>query len=79
MTATTTSNSTTKPKIKTEPVPLIESGDTSNEDEEDDGENITEMDTGESSSTTSSDSDIERVTRFRMPAWKRYFKRDKQE
>ena len=58
-TATTTSNSTTKPKIKTEPVTLIESGDTSDEDEEDDGENITEMDSGESSSTTSSDSDIE--------------------
>ena len=58
-TATTTSNSTTKPKIKTEPVSLIESGDTSNEDEEDGDENITEMDSGESSSTTSSDSDIE--------------------
>ena len=58
-TATTTSNSTTKPKIKTEPVSLIESGDTSDEDEEDGDENITEMDSGESSSTASSDSDIE--------------------
>ena len=32
-TAVTTSNSTTKPKIKTEPVSIIESGDTSNGDE----------------------------------------------
>ena len=58
-TATTMSNSTTKPKIKTEPITLIESGDTSDEDEVDEGENITEMDSEESSSTTSSDSDIE--------------------
>ena len=60
-TAATMSNSTTEPKIKTEPVSLIESGDTSNEDEGDDGENITEVDSGESSSTASTDSDREEL------------------
>ena len=58
-TAATTSNSTTKPKIKSEPVSLIESGDTSDEDEGDDGENITEVDSEDSSSTATTDSDIE--------------------
>ena len=58
-TATTTSNYTAKPKVKTEPVSLIESGDTSDEDEEDVDENITEIESGESSSMTSSDSDAE--------------------
>ena len=58
-TATTTSNYTVKPKVKMEPVSLIESRDTSDEDEEDVDENITEIESGESSSMTSSDSDTE--------------------
>ena len=55
--AATTSSSTTKTKVKTEPVSIIESGDTNNDDERDDGENITEVDSGDSSSSVSTDSD----------------------
>ena len=59
-TAATTSSSTTKPKVKTEPVSIIKSGDTSDENEADDGENITEVDSGESSSSVSTDSETDK-------------------
>ena len=56
-TVTTTSSTTSKARVKTEPVSMIETGDTSNENERDDGENITEVDLEESSSPHSTDSD----------------------
>ena len=59
-TAATTSSSTTRTKVKTEPVSIIESGDTSDDDEGHDGENITEVDSGESSSSVSTDSDTDK-------------------
>ena len=49
----TTSSSTSKTKVKTEPVSIIESGDTSDQNEGDDGENITEVDSEDSSSSVS--------------------------
>ena len=57
--AATMSSSTTKTKVKTEPVLIIESGDTSADDEGDDGENITEVDSEDSSSSVSTDSDTD--------------------
>ena len=58
-TTVTTSSSTPKARIKTEPVSVIETGETSDDNERDDGENITEVDSKESSSfcTTDSESD----------------------
>ena len=58
-TVTTTSSSVPKTRVKTEPVSMIETEDTSDHKEGDDVENITEIDTEESSSScfTESDSD----------------------
>ena len=56
-TVTTMSSTAPKAKVKTEPVSMIETGDMSDENEGDDGENITEVDSEESSSPCSTDSD----------------------
>ena len=56
-TVTTTSSSTPKVRIKTEPVSVIETGETSDDNEGDDGENITEVDSEESSSSCTTDSE----------------------
>ena len=56
-TVTTTSSSTPKARVKTEPVSIIETGETSNDNEGDDGENITEVDSEESSSSCTTDSE----------------------
>ena len=56
-TVTTTSSSTPKARIKTEPVSVIETGETSDDNEGDDGENITEVDSEESSSSCTTDSE----------------------
>ena len=56
-TVTTTSSSTLKTRVKTEPVSMIETGKTSDDNEGDDGENITEVDSEESSSSCTTDSD----------------------
>ena len=58
-TVTMTSSSAPKARVKTEPVSMIEAGDTSNDNEGDDGENITEVDSEESSSSCTTDSDSE--------------------
>ena len=50
-------STTPKARVKIEPISMIETGDTSNENEEDDGENITEVDSEENSSPCSTDSD----------------------
>ena len=52
-----TSSSSPKTRVKTEPVSMIETGDTSDDNEGDDGENITEVDSEESSSSCSMDRD----------------------
>ena len=56
-TVTTTSSSTPKVRIKTEPVSVIEIGETRDDNEGDDGENITEVDSEESSSSCTTDSE----------------------
>ena len=56
-TVTTTSSSTPKVRVKTEPVSGIETGDTSDDNEGDNGENITEVDSEGSSSSCTIDSD----------------------
>ena len=58
-TVTTTSSSSPKARVKTEPVWIIETEDTSDDNEGEDREDITEVDSEESSSicTTESDSD----------------------
>ena len=58
-TVMTTSSSSPKARVETEPVSIIEMGDTSDDNEGEDGEDITEVDSGESSSicTTESNSD----------------------
>ena len=56
-TVTTTSSSTPKARMKTEPVSMIETGDISDDNKGDDGENITEVDSEESSSSCTTDSD----------------------
>ena len=58
-TVTMTSSSVPKARMKTKPVSMIETGDTSNDNEGDDGENITEVDSGDSSSSCPTDSDSE--------------------
>ena len=57
MTVTTTSSSSPKVKVKMEPVSMIEAENTSDDNEGDDRENITEVDSEESSSTCITDSD----------------------
>ena len=54
-----TSSSTPKVRVKIEPVSMIETGETSDYNEGDEGENIIEVDSEESSSscTTNSESD----------------------
>ena len=54
---TTTPSSTPKARIKTEPVSVIETGETSDDYEGDDGENITEVDSEGSSSSCTTDSE----------------------
>ena len=58
-TVTTASSSAPKARVKTEPVSMTETGDTSDDNEGDDGENITEVDLEESSSSCTTDSDSE--------------------
>ena len=59
ITVATTSTSTPKTKVKTEPVSMIENEDTSDDNEGDDGENITEVDSEDGSSSVSTDSDTD--------------------
>ena len=56
-TVTMTSSSTPKARVKTEPVSVIETGETSDDNEGDDGENITEVDSEKSSSSCTTDSE----------------------
>ena len=56
-TVTMTSNSAPKARVKTEPVSMIETGDTRDDNKGDDGENITEVDSEDSSSSCTADSD----------------------
>ena len=56
-TVTTTSSSTPKARVKTEPVSVIETGETSDDNEGDYGENITEVDSEESPSSCTTDSE----------------------
>ena len=58
-TVATTSSTTPKTRVKAEPVSMIETGDTSDDNEGDDGENITEVDLEESSSSVLTDSDTD--------------------
>ena len=58
-TVTMTSSSAPKVRVKTEPVSMIETGDTSDDNKGDDGENITEVYLEESSSSCTTDSDSE--------------------
>ena len=52
-----TSSSTPLARVKTEPVSIIETEETSDDNEGDDGENITEVDSKESSSSYTTDSE----------------------
>ena len=54
-----TSSSAPKLRVKTEPVSMIETGDISDDNEGDDGENVTGVDSEESSSSCTTDSDSE--------------------
>ena len=58
-TVTTTSSSTPKARIKIEPVSVIGTGETSDDNEGDNGENITEVDSEESSSSCTTDSELD--------------------
>ena len=58
-TVMTTSSTSPKTRVKTDPVSMIETGDTSDDNKGDDGENRTEVDSEESSSSGSTDSDTD--------------------